>query len=86
MFIILTNKPIFFSSLSPTKKLPVVSILRGPGKERIMDFVPGWTELKPQVKTGSEKVWNSTVGIVGLCIITLTDGLAPFKAAGRRSR
>jgi len=28
-------------------------ILRGPGRERIGDVVPGGTELEPQVKTGS---------------------------------
>jgi len=28
-------------------------ILRGPGGERTVDVVPGGTELKPQVKTGS---------------------------------
>ena len=28
-------------------------ILRGPGGERTVDFVPGGTELEPQVKTGS---------------------------------
>jgi hypothetical protein len=27
-------------------------ILRGPGGERIVDVVPGGTELEPQVKTG----------------------------------
>ena len=27
--------------------------LRGPGGERIVDVVPGGTELEPQVKTGS---------------------------------
>ena len=28
-------------------------ILRGPGGERIVDVVPGGTELEPQVKKGS---------------------------------
>ena len=27
--------------------------LRGPGGERILDIVPGGTELEPQIKTGS---------------------------------
>jgi hypothetical protein len=31
----------------------ICRILRGPGEERIVDVVPGGTELESQVKTGS---------------------------------
>ena len=41
------------TTITITITITVCCVLRGPGGERVVDVVPGGTELEHQVKTGS---------------------------------